>query len=133
MDSKGSIKSSCKYNFSAGPSMLPEEVMKKAQHEFLNWENSGMSVMEMSHRGKEYLSIFKKAQNNLRSLFNVPKNSGADKRNSLNSHLFLNHFQDTMFKFIEIPLFKKCATTFLVAPICFQDALQKRTPFSTKK
>ena len=74
MDSKGSIKSSCKYNFSAGPSMLPEEVMKKAQHEFLNWENSGMSVMEMSHRGKEYLSIFKKAQNNLRSLFNVPKN-----------------------------------------------------------
>ncbi|RLA17967.1 MAG: 3-phosphoserine/phosphohydroxythreonine transaminase, partial [Gammaproteobacteria bacterium] len=45
------------YNFSAGPSMLPESVLKQAQAEMLDWQGSGMSVMEMSHRGAEFMSI----------------------------------------------------------------------------
>ncbi|MDX8402784.1 MAG: aminotransferase class V-fold PLP-dependent enzyme, partial [Mariprofundaceae bacterium] len=46
-----------KFNFSAGPAMLPTAVMERAQQEMLDWNGSGMSVVEMSHRGKEYMSI----------------------------------------------------------------------------
>lgn len=45
------------YNFSAGPAVLPKEVLQQAADEMLDWHGSGMSVMEMSHRGKEYMSI----------------------------------------------------------------------------
>ncbi|MCE7917251.1 MAG: aminotransferase class V-fold PLP-dependent enzyme, partial [Nitrosomonas sp. PRO5] len=45
------------YNFSAGPAVLPEEVLEQAREEMLDWHGSGMSVMEMSHRGKEFMSI----------------------------------------------------------------------------
>lgn len=48
------------YNFSAGPSMLPVAVLEKAAKQMLNYENSGMSVMEMSHRSSSYLDIFEK-------------------------------------------------------------------------
>ena len=48
--------------------MLPKEVMLKAQHEFLNFNETGISVMEMSHRSKEYLPIVEKAEKNLRTL-----------------------------------------------------------------
>ena len=50
------------YNFSAGPSMLPEEVLKKAQSEMLDYNGSGQSVMEMSHRSKVYDSIIKNCE-----------------------------------------------------------------------
>ena len=60
------------YNFSAGPSMLPEAVLKTAQAELLDYHGSGMSVMEMSHRGKEFLSIYEKAEADLRELLAVP-------------------------------------------------------------
>ena len=62
------------YNFSAGPAVLPEEVLKQAQQEMLDWHGSGMSVMEMSHRGKEFISIAQKAEADLRELLNVPAN-----------------------------------------------------------
>ncbi|MCL6584087.1 MAG: 3-phosphoserine/phosphohydroxythreonine transaminase [bacterium] len=62
------------YNFSAGPAILPEEVLKKAGEEALDWHGSGMSVMEMSHRGKEFISIAAQAEADLRSLMNVPAN-----------------------------------------------------------
>lgn len=62
------------YNFSAGPAMLPQAVMQRAQAEFLDWHGSGMSVMEMSHRGKEYMSIAEKAEADLRKLMNIPNN-----------------------------------------------------------
>jgi len=65
---------SYQYNFSAGPAMLPKEVMLKAQHEFLNFNETGISVMEMSHRSKEYLPIVEKAEKNLRNLLNIPNN-----------------------------------------------------------
>ena len=54
------------YNFSAGPAVLPEAVLEKAANELQNWGNSGMSVMEMSHRGKEFVSIAEKAEADLR-------------------------------------------------------------------
>ncbi|XP_074294406.1 phosphoserine aminotransferase, chloroplastic-like [Silene latifolia] len=60
------------FNFAAGPAVLPEKVLLKAQSEMLNWGGSGMSVMEMSHRGKEFTSIIEKAESDLRSLLNIP-------------------------------------------------------------
>ena len=62
------------YNFSAGPSMLPEEVLKKAAAEMLDCEGSGQSVMEMSHRSKEFDAIIKGAEALLRELMNIPDN-----------------------------------------------------------
>ena len=62
------------YNFSAGPSMLPLEVLKKAQEQMLDYEGTGMSVMEMSHRAKCYDAIIKKAEADLRTLMNIPDN-----------------------------------------------------------
>lgn len=62
------------YNFSAGPATLPLEVLQKAQEELVEWNASGMSVMEMSHRGKEYTSIHENAIKNLRALMNIPDN-----------------------------------------------------------
>jgi len=60
------------FNFSAGPAMLPTAVLEKAQQEILDWEGTGMSVMEMSHRGKEFMSIASKAEADLRALMNIP-------------------------------------------------------------
>jgi phosphoserine aminotransferase len=62
------------YNFSAGPAVLPQEVLQQAAAEMLDWHGSGMSVMEMSHRGKEFISIYKAAQRDLRELLAVPSN-----------------------------------------------------------
>lgn len=61
------------YNFSAGPSMLPKEVLKKAQLELRNWNNSGKSVIEISHRSKEFILVLEELEHNLRTLLNVPK------------------------------------------------------------
>ncbi|SRR5581483_6175977 len=62
------------YNFSAGPAVLPEDVLKQAQQELLDWHGSGMSVMEMSHRGKEFIGIAEKAEADLRELLAIPAN-----------------------------------------------------------
>jgi len=62
------------FNFSAGPAVLPEPVLSKAAGEMLDWHGSGMSVMEMSHRGKEFISIHAEAEADLRELLAVPKN-----------------------------------------------------------
>jgi phosphoserine aminotransferase len=61
------------FNFSAGPAILPEEVLEKAASEMKDWNGSGMSVMEMSHRGKEFISIAEKAEKDLREILNVPQ------------------------------------------------------------
>ena len=60
------------YNFSAGPAALPQAVLSQAAAEMLDWQGSGMSVMEMSHRGKEFMSIAQAAQDDLRELLGVP-------------------------------------------------------------
>ena len=62
------------YNFSAGPSMLPVEVLEKVQKDLLNYEESGQSVMEMSHRSKEFKKIIEDAEKDLRELMNIPDN-----------------------------------------------------------
>ena len=62
------------FNFSAGPATLPLEVLETARDELVNWHGSGMSVMEMSHRGKEYMSIQADAEADLRELMNIPAN-----------------------------------------------------------
>ena len=62
------------FNFSAGPAMLPEEVLRQAAEEMLDWHGSGMSVMEMSHRGKEFMSIAAQAEADLRELLAIPAN-----------------------------------------------------------
>ena len=60
------------YNFSAGPAALPEEVLAQARDEMLDWRGSGMSVMEMSHRGKEFMSIAEEAEADVRELMAHP-------------------------------------------------------------
>jgi phosphoserine aminotransferase len=62
------------YNFSAGPAVLPEPVLEQAAAEMLDWHGSGMSVMEMSHRGKEFIAIHAQAEADLRELMAIPKN-----------------------------------------------------------
>jgi phosphoserine aminotransferase len=62
------------FNFSAGPAVLPEAVLRKAAAEMLDWHGSGMSVMEMSHRGKEFVGIAAKAESDLRALLSIPAN-----------------------------------------------------------
>ncbi len=62
------------YNFSAGPAVLPEEVLQEAAEEMLDYKGSGMSVMEMSHRSKAYEGIIKEAEADLRKLMNIPGN-----------------------------------------------------------
>jgi len=62
------------FNFSAGPAVLPEDVLSKAAAEMLDWHGSGMSVMEMSHRGKEFIAIAAKAEADFRALLSVPSN-----------------------------------------------------------
>lgn len=62
------------YNFSAGPAALPREVLEQAREELVNWRGCGMSVMEMSHRSKEYMDIQAQAESDLRELMGIPAN-----------------------------------------------------------
>jgi phosphoserine aminotransferase len=62
------------FNFSAGPAILPEEVLQQAREEMLDWHGSSMSVMEMSHRGIEFMSIAAKVESDLRELASIPAN-----------------------------------------------------------
>ncbi len=62
------------YNFSAGPAVLPEPVLAQVRDELLDWHGSGMSVMEMSHRGKEFIEIQHQAEADLRALMGIPAN-----------------------------------------------------------
>ena len=62
------------FNFSAGPAAIPQAVLERAREEMLDWQGSGMSVMEMSHRGKEFVSIAEQAEADLRELMAIPAN-----------------------------------------------------------
>lgn len=86
------------YNFSAGPSMLPLEVLEKAQKEFVVYGNTGMSVMEMSHRSKDYENIIFGAEKTLRELMAVPDNY---------SILFLQGGGSTQFAMVPLNLMNK--------------------------
>lgn len=84
------------FNFSAGPSALPEDVLKQAQSEMLDWRGSGMSVMEMSHRGKQFSQIAAELEADLRLLINIPQNYHV---------LFLQGGASAQFSFIPQNLF----------------------------
>lgn len=62
------------YNFSAGPAMLPKQVMEQAQSEFTDWRGKGLSVLDFSHRGTDFTEIAEKAEADLRQLLNIPQN-----------------------------------------------------------
>src|SRR5688572_28987030 len=62
------------FNFGAGPATMPVEVLEKAKWELVNWHEAGMSVMEMSHRGKEFVAIAAEAEADLRKLLRIPGN-----------------------------------------------------------
>ncbi|VFS15784.1 phosphoserine aminotransferase [Salmonella enterica subsp. enterica serovar Typhimurium] len=62
------------FNFSSGPAMLPAEVLKLAQQELCDWHGLGTSVMEISHRGKEFIQVAEEAEQDFRDLLNIPSN-----------------------------------------------------------
>ena len=62
------------FNFSAGPAVLPEEVLRQAQAEMLEYKDTGMSVMEMSHRSKDFEEILFTAEQDIRDLLSIPEN-----------------------------------------------------------
>ena len=93
------------YNFSAGPSMLPLEVLKKAQSQMLNYEESGMSVMEMSHRSKAYDAIITKTQERMRSIMNIPDNYKV---------LFLQGGATSQFSMVPLNLLQKGTADYVV-------------------
>ncbi|WP_409525103.1 3-phosphoserine/phosphohydroxythreonine transaminase [Nitrincola sp. MINF-07-Sa-05] len=62
-----------KYNFSAGPAALPEEVLQQAQQELLDWQGTGLSIMEMSHRSDEFVAVAEQAERDLRELMQIPE------------------------------------------------------------
>ncbi len=63
-----------KHNFSAGPAAIPTQVLERAQSELLDWQGKGLSIMEMSHRSKEFVSVAQKAEEDFRQLLNIPSN-----------------------------------------------------------
>ena len=63
-----------KHNFSAGPAAIPTAVLERAQREILDWNQQGLSIMEMSHRSKEFVGVAQQAEQNLRELMAIPKN-----------------------------------------------------------
>ena len=93
------------YNFSAGPAMLPEEVLRQAADEMLDYHGSGMSVMEMSHRGKVYDRIIKEAEQDFRELVGVPDNYRV---------LFLQGGGSTQFAMVPMNLTKNGTAAYVI-------------------
>lgn len=84
------------FNFNSGPAMLPEEVLKQAQAELLDWHGTGMSIMELGHRGEEFKTVAEQAEADLRELLAIPKNYHV---------LFLAGGATTQFAMVPINLF----------------------------
>ena len=93
------------YNFSAGPAVLPEEVLKEAADEMMDYKGTGMSVMEMSHRSKAYDKIIKDAEADLRELMDIPDNYKV---------LFLQGGASQQFAMIPMNLMKKKKAAYIV-------------------
>lgn len=93
------------YNFAAGPAVLPEEVLKEAASEMLDYKNTGMSVMEMSHRSKAFEQIIQEAEQDLRDLMNIPDNYKV---------LFLQGGASTQFAMIPMNLMKNKVADYII-------------------
>lgn len=93
------------YNFSAGPAVLPEEVLKEAAAEMLDYKGTGMSVMEMSHRSKSYETIIEDAESDLRDLLHIPENYKV---------LFLQGGGSTQFAMVPMNLMKNRVADYII-------------------
>jgi phosphoserine aminotransferase len=111
------------YNFSAGPAMLPTAVIEQAGAEITNWQESGMSVMEMSHRGKEFVSIAAQAEADLRELMNIPDNYKV---------LFLQGGASSQFAMVPINLLQgKLTATYINTGIWSKKAIAEAKRYCT--
>lgn len=108
------------YNFSAGPAVLPEEVLKEAAKEMLNYENSGMSVMEMSHRSSNFQKIIDEAEQDLRDLMDIPSNYKV---------LFLQGGASLQFAMIPMNLMKNKVVDFVITGNWANKAYQEASKF----
>lgn len=108
------------YNFSAGPAVLPEDVLREAAEEMLDYKGSGMSVMEMSHRSKVYDNIIKTAEADLRELMNIPDNYKV---------LFLQGGASQQFAMIPMNLMKNKKAAYIVTGQWAKKAYQEAQLF----
>lgn len=108
------------YNFSAGPAVLPEEVLKEAAEEMLDYRGTGMSVMEMSHRSKAYEGIITEAENDLRELMGIPDNYKV---------LFLQGGASQQFAMIPMNLMKNRVADYIVTGQWAKKAYQEAAIF----
>ena len=97
------------FNFSAGPAVLPAEVLQQARDEMLSWHGSGMSIMEMSHRGREFTSVVRKAEADLRELAGIPDNYKI---------LFLSGGATSQFSMVPMNLLRKKRVLTISTPGC---------------
>ncbi len=110
------------YNFSAGPAMLPEEVLKMASDEMMDYQGTGTSVMEMSHRSKAFESIINEAESDLRDLMNIPDNYKV---------LFLQGGASQQFAMVPMNLMKNKVADFIVTGQWAKKAYQEAGRFGT--
>jgi phosphoserine aminotransferase len=108
------------YNFSAGPAVLPEEVLQEASKELLNYDNAGMSVMEMSHRSSAYQSIIDEAEQDLRELMNIPDNYRV---------LFLQGGASLQFAMLPMNLMKNKVADYIITGNWAKKAYQEASRF----
>ncbi|BCN32024.1 3-phosphoserine/phosphohydroxythreonine transaminase [Anaeromicropila herbilytica] len=112
------------YNFSAGPAVLPEEVLKEAADEMLDYKGTGMSVMEMSHRSKAFESIIGEAEQDLRDLMNIPDNYKV---------LFLQGGASQQFAMIPMNLMKNKVADYIITGQWAKKAFQEAKIYGTAK
>ena len=112
------------FNFSAGPSMLPLPVLEKCAEEMTNYNGSGMSVMEMSHRSKVYDEIIKEAEKNLRTLMNIPDNYKV---------LFLQGGASTQFAAVPLNLMKTGKADYIVSGQFSKKAFEEAQKYGDAK
>jgi phosphoserine aminotransferase len=104
------------FNFSAGPAVLPEEVLREAAEEMMDYKGSGMSVMEMSHRSKTYETIINEAEADLRELLNIPDNYKV---------LFLQGGASQQFAMVPMNLFKNRVGDYIITGMWAKKAYQE--------
>jgi len=112
------------YNFSAGPAILPEEVLREAQGEMLNYRGTGVSVMEMSHRSKDFDNIIKEAEADLRVLMNIPSNYKV---------LFVQGGGSLQFSMIPMNLMKNKVANYIVTGNWSKKAYQEAKRYGNAK
>ena len=112
------------YNFSAGPAVLPEEVLKEAAEEMMDYRGCGMSVMEMSHRSKMYETIINEAEADLRELMNIPDNYKV---------LFLQGGASQQFAMIPMNLMKNGVADYIITGQWAKKAYQEACMYGNAK